>query len=490
MPSQALASRALRWMPTPGALLGTAGGAVTVAIVFAKGLRDADYFWHLAAGRVIASTGRVPHTDPFSFTWADQPWTPHEWMSELLIYFLVAAGGPFLALLAFGLIVAAVVGVVTWLLGAIGVRPGTRVAVVALLVLVLAPYATVRPQVISWLMMAVLAAGLALARPDRAWMALLLGPFFALWANLHGLWVVGLGVLAVYVGFSVIGRTPMSARWWWLAAGVGLAVFGTMLTPAGPEGILYPLRYVDAGDWGLENIQEWQSPDFHDASHLGLLILIIALVVTGGRGSPGWSIALSWLGAAAALVALRNAPVAAILASPALGRGISAIWPSRSKLRGEIRPGMQFGRRVIELGVTTVIVIAAVVVTSNQPRGSESDLRYPDEAIDLLLETQPDARVIGEYGWGGYLINRIHATGGRVFIDGRNDMYSQTILEEYSAIRDADPGWERIADAYGADAMLFPPSFTIAKVASFADGWCEAYRDEAQVLFLRQCTRP
>ena len=44
-----------------------------------------------------------------------------------------------------------------------------------------------------------------------------------------------------------------------------------MVTPAGPIGILYPFRYVELSDWGLANIQEWQSPSFHEPAHWAFL---------------------------------------------------------------------------------------------------------------------------------------------------------------------------------------------------------------------------
>jgi hypothetical protein len=104
----------------------------------------------------------------------------------------------------------------------------------------------------------------------------------------------------------------------------------------------------------------------------------------------------------------------------------------------------------------------------------------------------PDARVLAEYGWGGYVIWSGYDGGARVFVDGRNDMYDQAILEDYSAIRSADPGWEALLVDYQVDAMLWPPE--VALTRGLLDGplpdgtvWCEAYRDEVQVLYIPAC---
>ena len=124
-------------------------------------------------------------------------------------------------------------------------------------------------------------------RPEHRWRPWLAVPLFIVWANVHGLYVIGLGVLGVYVLFTLLGRTPMASRRWEIA-GVLLAAFvASSLTPAGPAGLLYPLRYVDAGDWGLRHIAEWQSPNFHDPVQLGLLALIVALLLNGMRATPG-----------------------------------------------------------------------------------------------------------------------------------------------------------------------------------------------------------
>jgi hypothetical protein len=121
--------------------------------------------------------------------------------------------------------------------------------------------------------------------------------------------------------------------------------------------------------------------------------------------------------------------------------------------------------------------------------GVEANIRkrFPVPAVELLLRVAPDARVLAEYGWGGYVIHELYPTGGRVFVDGRNDMYDQQILEDYDAIRLADPGWEAIADRYGVEAIVLKPTATLTRGPAEAAGWCEAYRDETQVLYLRAC---
>ncbi len=273
-------------LPSTAVVFAAGLAGIMVVIVLAKGLTDPDFFTHVRTGQLIVDTGQVPTTDPFSFTWAGQPWVLHEWLSEVLMYFLISGPGVMFSLIAFGLVPGALLAVLLYAVVKRGVplRPAALACVLAAWVFI--PYVTIRPQAFSWLLMAVLVTflwGLDAAKPRRA---LWLIPLFILWANVHGLWVVGLGVVTLYGLFTLAGRTPMAGReglTWVGVAFVG-CLLGVMLTPAGPAGVLYPLRYIDAGDWGLANIHEWQSPDFHGAAHLGLLTLILTLLAVGRLG--------------------------------------------------------------------------------------------------------------------------------------------------------------------------------------------------------------
>ena len=472
-------------LPSGALLLGLVTGAILLGVTMAKGLQDADSFWHVVAGQVIVESGRVPSADPFSFTHAGQPWTPHEWLSEVVMYVLDSAGGVTGSLVAFGLAAGAIPVVHAIGLGRIGVRPAAIGVALALGAAVLFPYVTVRPQAFSWLLMAGLLWLLMSLRTDRPWRLAAIPLLFLLWANLHGLYVVGFGFIGLYALFTLAGRTPMSPRRWWLIAACAGAAAASMLTPAGPEGLLYPLRYVDAGDWGLANIQEWQSPDFHNVAHWPLLLLIVALIANGGRGAPGWLVTLSWVTAAMALVSLRNAPVAAVVAIPILAVGIHArMGPART-----VAPAVARNRRLLEIGVAVAVAIAALLILVPADPAAVSAgavaRRYPVAALDHLAARNPDARVLADYGWGGYVIWRLYDSGGRVFVDGRNDMYGDELLNDYSLVRNADDGWEEIVDRHRVEAILFPPDAPLVRGFAQQAGWCEAVRDKVQVLLAR-----
>ena len=280
-------ARRLLWLPPPAVLSSLVLLVLGILLTLSKGLADPDYFWHIATGNLILDSGRIPSVDPFSLTWQGRPWVLHEWLSEALMTALVRAIGALPTLGLFGTLLPLGFGVLGFTF--LAQRLPLRAVMLSVLfaAAVAFPYATIRPQVISWFLLSVLLALLLLARPGRSWLIVACIPLFTVWANLHGLWVVGLATFGWYVLATLFRATPMRERRVTVVL-VGVAcVAATLLTPSGLDGLLYPLRYIDAGDWGLAHIPEWASPNFHDLVQAPLL-LWIALAPILGRSSPGW----------------------------------------------------------------------------------------------------------------------------------------------------------------------------------------------------------
>lgn len=470
--------------PSPLLALGVFLAGVLGTLSVMRGIFDPDYFWHFATGRLIAQTGAILRTDPFSFSWFGESWIPDQWLSDVLIYRLVKLAGANTGLLVFGFVAAVGISVLGVGLRSRGASHRSIALVSLLVAAVVLPQVTMRPQVLSLAMLTAVLTVLITAHPDRRLLLLILPPLFLLWANLHGFYVIGLGAGFVYLVATLLGRTAMSsARGWVIAAGVG-SLLASMITPTGPSGILYSLSFTDPNDWGARNIAEWQSPNFHDVQFLPFLILIVVLLAFGNRG-PGWLRFMAYVGLAMGLLAVRSIGVAGFMIMPTLVAGLDARLASPL-----VRGGRDVdGRRWIELAAAGLVAVVAmsVALVGAAGRSELSNDRFPVAGVAYLAEHDPDARVLTRYGWGGYVLNELYPSGGRVFADGRMHKYGGSVLDDYSTLVAADAGWEKLVDRYGVEALLLRVDTPLVRGPAQADGWCEAYRDDLQVLLLRSC---
>ena len=202
---------------------------------------DGDTWWHLAAGNWMLAHQAVPVRDIFTFTFAGQPWTAHEWLAEVLMTLAFRAASWSGLHILFGLAFGA-----TSLILARSLRrrldftPALLVAVMGLAAV--SGSLLARPHLLALPLLALWTACLVEAREqDRApplWLTLVM----LLWANLHGGFAFGLalaaalGVEAVFTGSD----KKRAARQWSLFFGVSLVA--ALITPQGLDGLLFPFR--------------------------------------------------------------------------------------------------------------------------------------------------------------------------------------------------------------------------------------------------------
>ena len=169
------------------------------------GVKDPDIWWHLKTGQIIAFTHSVPHTDPFSWSMGGSPWVAHEWLSELVMYGLFAAGGFPLLVLFFGCL-SALAFLLASLTSDAPIFPAGLAAFIGAVgaATVFGP----RPQIFSIL----LASVFFYVLEKRRWLWALV-PLTVIWVNLHGGFAVGLGIILLYsVGALLEGDRRSSAR--------------------------------------------------------------------------------------------------------------------------------------------------------------------------------------------------------------------------------------------------------------------------------------
>lgn len=459
---------------------------------------DGDLGHHLALGRLMLSSGQIPQTDPFSFRTQGVAAVPHEWLVEMLFAALESTFGLGGIVFLSALLIASALTLT--FLEALR-RSGLLLA--ALLVTALSLGATAlhwitRPHLATFLLLAIWTAQLeAFARAEhRRWW--IFPVLMLLWANLHGMFVLGL----LSLGFVLLGylwdrwleKKPGS-----LGRGLALAALtstlATFLTPSGPE--LWSAIFRLASSPTISAFtSEYRPADFHQPGTWPFLLLLglaLATALLSGKKFPlraalslsGWTLM--------ALYSARNIPLAAIALAPLISE-LLADWMTASPALMALT---RFSRRLegVERGLrgwlwAALTAFALLWLTAQglslDPRGRAYGFdpqKFPVAALSWLENHPPQGRMVNEFDWGGYLLLQLWPEQ-QIFMDGHTHIYGEQKTLEYATLINAEPGWQEILTRYSIRWAILKPS-TPLHAALLASGWREAYRDETALILIR-----
>jgi hypothetical protein len=449
---------------------------------------DADFWWLLRAGRYMVETRSFPTTDPFSATARGAVWLNHAWGFELLAYGVYALAGTTGVILLQGLAASATFGVLYGLLRREGVGRGWSIGLLSLGALATHGFWSPRPQLITYLILAVFAGILAdyqAGRRNRLWW---LPVLTAVWANLHGGFLAGPALVALcavgeLVGWALgdeTGRAGGLARardlGFWSAA----SVVASLANPFHYRALVFPFQVI--GDRMSQAwIIEWASPPFGHPQVLVLeLVLGLGLLLALGTARPvPWRdlvvlVPLVHL----AFQATRNTPLLVIVATPILGRAVAscagAHWARLPAL----------GRRAVAAGTAGLVLSAcSLVAGSRQPAQVLRTFRpafgvadtLPAGAVDFLRREGRRGTLWNEYTWGGYLIWHLYPDL-RVSIDGRMAVYGPALFGEHLTVSELEPGWQDVLARLDVNAAIVRTGSPLV-AALRASGWRVRYED-------------
>ena len=454
-------------------------------------LDDPDLWWHLRVGQWILDHHAIPRSEMFTYTAAGNPVTYHEWGSEVLFTLLNTAGGL--------LLLSVVTCVLAWSgLVAIAMRARQRgasylaVAVSVLLAAkVLQTVAGPRPQMLGFALTCwtLLIAERHLARGGQ--LVWVLPPIFALWANLHGGFIYGVGILialcaieAVRNRLRVAGAVPID-RIRSLGLATAAAATAACVNPFGPGLYVYSLT---AGQTVSHRpIAEWQSPNFHDSSSWALLALVAVWALLMATARPGIRDAvLGTAGIAAALVAIRNSELAVALAAPAVAVMLGQVRAGLPVLRRRPLTVGRPGRLAIVLGAATALAVGLGRVVNDSSAAAEG-ATYPACAARVLAAVPGPVRVHAAYGDSGYLILRgwPHL---QVYNYGESVSLGDVVLADdlrISSGTDLPPSAGSLLDESGTNAVLTGQGGPLDQRLDATAGWQLVAIDHGRALWLR-----
>jgi hypothetical protein len=532
-------------MPSVGDVIFTALlGLLSFTPLSVRLLGDAGIGWHIRAGQQILATHAIPHVDLFSATMQGKPWFAWEWLYDVLVGGLERVAGLNGVVLFTALVIA---GTFAWTFRLM-VRRGTNVLVAVVLVLLAASASMIhflaRPHVVSWLFTVAwfwildstekecFAEGKRTSR-TVLWLLPLL---MLLWVNVHGGWLVGFVLLAIYW---------ISAVWTWFVTGgnkldemllglrsarrarvlalVGVIAAGvTLANPYGWKLHSHIYHYL-SNRFLMDHIEEFQSPNFHGVAQRCFVVLILlAFAALGARARRvGLSEGLVVLFAVySGLLASRNIPVSSLLlvivAGPLLSQVFEEIrwnqlldWGRVGKLRSAGPFGFSPDRQAGAAAVPTLLVRVAGVESSLRGHlwavlaimvtgwvalhggfgGSTKlmdahfdDTRFPVQAVNFLERNGSPEPVLSPDYWGGYLIYRLYPKI-LVVADDRHDLYGEGFLKSYLKMVRVEPGWADFLRDHHVRRVLMPKGSPLANLLAEQAGWRSVYTDDVAVLF-------
>ena len=457
---------AIRW---PGGLPPCAAALAYCAVIFAHPLlNDGDTYWHVASGQWMLAHLAVPHADPFSATFAGQPWTAHEWLSELVMALAFrAAGWAGLAILFGAATALAAALLARHLRRFLGLGPSA--ALLALAAATVAPSLLARPHLLALPVMELWAARLLIARAERRTPSFATLPLMLLWANLHGGFMVGL-VLAALLALEAAVEDPATApRWGLFVAGSAAAA---LLTPNGVQGFLFPLQMLSMKATAF--VVEWQP--VNPASLPPVVLIVFGALylglVRGMRLPPIRALIVFGL-LYAGMAHARNQLLVGVIGLLAVAE------PWGRQIRGAERPaGPARSFQLALLGLAaaaTLLRLQHPIVRADSPASPVAALAH----VPPQLAAQP---VFNEYGMGGYLI----FSGLRPFIDGRTDLYSYPFFLRYQQATTPDrQALTQVFAQYGIEWTLLDPANPAVALLDHLPGWRRLYADAAAVVHAR-----
>jgi len=482
-----------------------------------RSLADLDIGWHIRTGEGILETHTLPRTDPYSSTMYGQAWFAWEWFYDVLLGVLHHTCG----LNGVAWLCAVLVASTFTLLLSQLLKRGTSLLLAIVFMLVAEAAATIhlfaRPHIVSWLL--ALLWFVALERWEQGsaprWLLWFFPVSTLLWVNLHGEWLFGLALLAIYAVASTVEalrtRDPFLAvglthrtramAWAWIASAAA-----TLANPYGWRLHVHIYRYL-SDHYLMNRIAEFRSPDFHGWSQRAFaLILLLTLVALASalRSIPLSRFLVVLLCVYTGLFSSRNLPVSSMLLVLIIG---PMLWESFASLAS--KPGAwgwlgdRVGRMVAfsdrvgaqELQLrghlwAVVCAIAALAICLQGGRLGSHQLIHvqfdskaaPISAVDFLEKQTSTQPVFSLDSWGGYLIYRLYPKRQVVF-DDRHDLYGSGRVRDMLILLQGETGWRRVLNDLQIRTVLLPPGSTLANLLrQLPQDWRVTYQDSVAVV--------
>ena len=431
-------------------------------------LRDADLWWHLANARNLLAIHHFVQVEPYSFSVAGERWVNPEWLSEVPYW------------LGFRLFHFSGIYLVTWLGLAANVlfvywrgylKSGHMAAAfwaAALGFELMTVNSGPRTIIIAYLALSAELAILEALERGNTRFLWLLPALFCVWINLHGSWMIGLGLLVLYIAsglftlrnglFDQVARTLEENK---RLAGVLLAsVAALFLNPYGWRLIYNPVDMILHQKLNIANAEEWQPLNLGWFVGKCALLCIVLMIIANLVRSRKWKvfeivfIIFAWF---AAFDHARFAFLAAVITTPFLAADLQRAFCAHANVKKTI-PFFNF------LLVAEAVWMIIHIFPSERALQRDFDQLFPHQTLAMI---QPTWHTFNGVDLGGIMA----FDGKPSYIDSRLDTFEHHgVLAGYLNTTRLNNSLENL-DEWHIDHILFTEHTPFIYLLEHTGGW-------------------
>jgi|WetSurSiteA1Bulk_404760.scaffolds.fasta_scaffold00409_4 hypothetical protein len=492
-------------------------------------LWDSDFWWHIANGRYIVTSGSLPEQDPFCFTSSlkenKNPFPEWEnfilkqyWLSQIIFYFIYDSFGTAGIIILRTLLLLLTLVIIFWRLQRWSVNLPLSFIFLSIVFITSLMFTGERPVLFTIIFCVLTFLLIEDFRDRKSKCIFLLIPLMLLWSNMHGGFIIGVMVISLFMlgeGINILLKKSVFTKQeiFTFYSALVLAIGVSLINPTGWDAFYITVNIPFKFKPIHENIQEYYSLYYtfmfkvHSLpySYVFLALMFPIIVLLRRRNIELSHIMLLGFLLVPSLLARRFIIFYVVTAAMILGKEINIIL--NDLFRKKLSP-VSIRKIMIMLTLTAslsaILYSVRYIYDYDKPTFDVAKTSYtPVDAVTFIENNKIWGNMFNDHGYGGYLSWRLYPTH-KTFVDTRslnilvkmeyawiiNTLEYDDINAENSSVSQK-PLWELLFNHYNVTYVFLPVVNQFSQINPIilalteSKNWTPVYTDQMSAIFMK-----
>ena len=478
---------------------------------------DWDLWARLAVGKIFFTTGHILKQDIFAYTQTKPIWIDHEWLSGVVFYYLVDKFGDLgLSLLKAVLMFSVFFSIFKLNQLKFPEQNHYRIIYYAffLYAILFGFLTTVQSHCFTFAFFALWMYLFELIKRGNNRLIWIFPATMVLWANLHGGFFAGLGLVFLYTIGEAINRRKFAKY-------IVILGVSTLATLINPYGIKYLPYLIEAVTMKRPFLTEWMPLNLFGSFSVAFGFKIFALftlfsllyVLMKRQKEINWSeililCATFWVSlqhimhniffiiAAAGYITgylhqafdfcttvIARRVADSTRQSKLLNRLLRQCFaPPRNDTSSKIKTGI---KSLTDFIIYSLIILIGTLTIHFVPLKVKVDNKqFPVRAVKFIQQNNLSGNLLVLFNWGSYALWQLHPQC-LVAVDGRYDgVYPESLISEVARFHYVGKNWNELMTKYHTDIILMNTDYAVYNKLIMLDDWRVVYKDDTSAVFI------